>query len=58
MFSDRGWTTLLKDDIIDKVLLVGHLMGGLISMLAGYAYSKATGLSAVNTTMLTSLGKA
>ena len=24
MFSERGWSTLLNDDIIDTVLLVAH----------------------------------
>mmetsp|Transcript_13092 Transcript_13092/g.12687 ORF Transcript_13092/g.12687 Transcript_13092/m.12687 type:complete len:707 (+) Transcript_13092:119-2239(+) len=56
MFSDRGWSALLNDDIIDGVLLAGHIMGGIICMLIGYAYSKMVNVTAVNTTMLTSLG--
>ena len=56
MFTERGFSTLLSDNIIDCILLFGNTLGGVITMLLAFAYAKSVGVSVVNTSMLSSLG--
>lgn len=56
MFSDRGWTALVNDDIVDTVLTIGSWVGGLLVMLAAFGYASAVGLSAGNTSLVMAMG--
>ena len=56
MFTDRGFTILLNDDILSTILFIGNVLGGLMIMLLTFAYSKIVNLSSTNLSVLTSFG--
>lgn len=56
LFQQRGWSTLLNDDIIDVVLNIGHIIIGTTSMSVGYIYGRLSGLGHAYTVLLTVFG--
>ena len=56
MFSERGWTALVNDDIVDAVLALGNVIGGVLMMYVAYGYAQGVGLSGTNVTVTTLLG--
>jgi len=56
MFSERGWMALINDDIVDVVLALGNVIGGVLLMYIAYGYAQGVGLSGTNVTVVTLLG--
>lgn len=56
LFVQRGFTTLLNDDIIDVVLQIGHLIIGIVAMCVGYVYGRLSGVGYAYTVLLTVFG--
>ena len=56
LFTQRGWSVLLNDDIIDVVLNIGHIIIGTTSMSVGYIYGRLSGLGHAYTVLLTVFG--
>ena len=56
MFTERGFSILLNDDILSSILIIGNVLGGLIVMLLTFAYAKIVSVTSVNLSLLTSLG--
>jgi hypothetical protein len=56
LFQQRGFGTLLNDDIIDGVLNIGHVMIGVASMSTGYLYGSVAQLGRAYTVLLTVFG--
>ena len=56
MFGERGWTALINDDIVDVVLGMGNVIGGVHLMYVGYGYAQGARLSGANVALMTMLG--
>jgi hypothetical protein len=56
MFGERGWTALINDDIVDVVLAMGNVIGGVHLMYVGYGYAQGVRMSGANVALMTLLG--
>ena len=56
MLSERGYSAVINDSIIDFVIIVGNIGGGTICMIIALLYCQAVHMSSFNTAMLVSLG--
>jgi hypothetical protein len=56
LFVQRGFTTLLNDDIIDVVLNIGHVIIGIVSMCVGYVFGRLSNVGHAYTVLLTVFG--
>ena len=56
MLSERGYSAVINDSIIDFVIIIGNIGGGTICMIIALLYCQAVRMSSFNTAMLVSLG--
>lgn len=56
LFTQKGWTALVNDDIVDSMLFCCNCAVGLLCMLVGYMYGLSVGLDSANCSLLTVLG--
>lgn len=55
LFSSKGFTTLINDNLLDNILTMGHLVVGVVSMFLAYFYCLLVNLGphTIETFMLT-----
>ena len=56
MLKERGYSAVINDSIIDFVIIVGNIGGGVACMMIALLYCKIVQMSSFNTAMLVSLG--
>jgi Plasma-membrane choline transporter len=56
LFRERGWMTVLNDDIIASVLFLGPCLIGFLCTVVAYLYAKAVDSNSINTLLLSFLG--
>jgi hypothetical protein len=56
LFTQKGWTALVNEDIVDSMLFCCNCAVGLLCMLVGYLYALSVGLDSANRSLLTVLG--
>jgi Plasma-membrane choline transporter len=56
MLSERGYSAVINDSIIDFVIIIGNIGGGTMCMIIALLYCQAVHMSSFNTAMLVSLG--
>ena len=44
LFSSKGFTTLINDNLLDNILTMGHIVVGILSMFIAYCYCLLVGL--------------
>ena len=56
MLKERGYSAMINDSIIDFVIILGNIGGGILCMMIALLYCKLVHMSGFNTAMLVSLG--